>query len=199
MRFERKFFERSAEIVAQELLGSLVCRRIRQDAFLIGQVVETEAYLGEEDLASHASRGRTPRTETMYGPAGHVYVYLVYGRHWMFNVVTGLEEEAGAVLIRAVEPVEVTRPVLAPGPSLQTWKDQPDSSGPGKLTNWLRIDGRLNGVDLVRGKELWLEQRSKLSLIEVVRTPRIGVDYAGNWAKKPLRFYLAHNSYVSRK
>jgi DNA-3-methyladenine glycosylase len=199
MRFKRKFFERSADIVARELLGSLVCRRIRQDAFSIGQVVETEAYLGEKDLASHASRGRTPRTETMYGPAGHAYVYLVYGMHWMFNVVTGPEGEAGAVLIRAIEPVKVTRPVLAPGPSLQTGEAWPDTSGPGKLTKWFQIDGRFDRVDLVKGGELWLEKRQGQTSFDVARSRRVGVDYAGVWAEKQLRFYVSGNRYVSRK
>jgi DNA-3-methyladenine glycosylase len=138
---------------------------------LIASVVtETEAYEGTHDLASHSSKGRTRRTEILFGPAGRYYVYRIYGLHWMLNIVAGQEGRGEAVLIRAIEGV----------------------SGPGRVASTLAIDGSFHGEEAVPSTGLWFEQLDKpLPKLRILRTPRIGVDYAGPiWAGKKLRFVL---------
>jgi DNA-3-methyladenine glycosylase len=163
-----EFYRRDATEVARELLGMLLVRhgaRLR-----VGRIVETEAYLGEHDMASHARFGRTRRTEVMYGPPGRSYVYLIYGVYEMLNVVCAAEGDPQAVLIRAVEPVEgITGKV----------------DGPGKLTRELSIDRTLNGLPLSAPP---LSIHSGTSVREVRVTRRVGIDYAGEWRDAPLRF-----------
>jgi DNA-3-methyladenine glycosylase len=163
------FFRRPAVTVARELVGmSLV--RLRGQAQVVSLVTETEAYEGTHDLASHSSRGRTKRTEVMFGAAGRFYIYRVYGLHWMLNIVTGNPGEAAAVLIRGLEGV----------------------SGPGRVAAALAIDASLNGRPVGRKAGLWFEIPHSKSKPRVTRTPRIGVDYAGPvWAAKKLRFVLS--------
>jgi len=146
------------------------------------RIVETEAYLGPRDLAAHSARGRTPRTAVMYGPPGHAYVYFIYGFWNCLNVVTGAPGIPQAVLLRALEPIaQVT--------------DR--TSGPGLLCRALGIDRRLNGQDLL-GNVLWLEHAPRgAAPPRLVRTTRIGVDYAGAWALKRWRFYDAASPDVS--
>jgi DNA-3-methyladenine glycosylase len=138
---------------------------------LRARIVETEAYLGPRDLASHSSKGRTPRTEVMFGPAGHAYVYFVYGMHWMFNIVAGVTGEAEAVLVRAAEP-------------LDGW--EVDLTGPAKLAKAFGITGAQNRLDLT-GDEIYFvadpEYRPR-----IIRSKRIGVDYAKHWKHRLLRF-----------
>ncbi len=176
----RDFYARDAETVARALLGTLLVHR-REDLVQRARIVETEAYVGSHDLACHASRGRTRRTEVMFGPAGHAYVYLIYGMYDMFNIVTGPAGEAQAVLIRAVEPVEN---IIGA------------TDGPGKLTKVLGITRAYNGLDLC-DSSLWLEPGRMPA--EIVTATRIGVDYAGSWKDAPLRFYDAASSHVSRR
>ena len=162
------FYERPALDVARDLLGKYLVRRIgrRQIAAVIH---ETEAYIGPHDLACHASKGCTARTEVMFGPAGHWYVYFIYGVHWMLNVVTDQPGYPSAVLIRGVGE----------------W------DGPGKLTKAMRIDKGLNGLPAERKNGLWIEDRGDLAPeAKIVTTPRIGVAYSGPWAAKPYRFLL---------
>ncbi len=149
----------------------------------VGRVVETEAYLGPHDLAAHSARGRTARTEVMFGPPGHAYVYLIYGVHHCMNVVTEPEGKAAAVLIRALEPVQGI---------------EGSTKGPGLLCRALAIDRSHSGRDLV-GDHLFLAEPDDREPFEVITRPRIGVSYAGEWAAKPLRFYVAGNAYISRK
>src|SRR4051812_7976511 len=149
----------------------------------VGRVVETEAYLGTHDLASHSARGRTARTEVMFGPPGHAYVYLIYGIHHCLNVMTEAEGHASAVLIRALEPIH--------GLSGNT-------KGPGLLCRAMGIDRGRNGHDLV-SDDLFVAAPDRPEALEVVARPRIGVDYAGDWAGRPLRFLIRGNPYVSRK
>jgi DNA-3-methyladenine glycosylase len=147
----------------------------------VGRIVEVEAYQGPQDLAAHSARGRTARNDVMFGPPGHAYVYFIYGFWYCMNVVV---REAGvphAVLIRALEPVE--------GITDKTW-------GPGLLCRALNIDRRLNGTDLL-GAKLWLERPASGKRVRVASATRIGVDYAGAWAKKPWRFYDRDSPYVS--
>jgi DNA-3-methyladenine glycosylase len=147
-----------------------------------GRIVETEAYMGPRDLAAHSSRGRTRRTEVMFGPAGHAYVYLIYGFWNCLNVVTQNEGIPHAVLLRALEPVaNVTD---------KTW-------GPGLLCRALNIDRTLNGADL-NDDLLWIEiPKNAVAKPRIGRSPRIGVDYAGNWALRQWRFFDARSPFVS--
>lgn len=174
------FYARDAETVARELLGkTLVLRENgRKDRV---RIVETEAYVGEHDLACHASKGRTRRTEVMFGPAGHAYVYLIYGMYDMLNIVTGDDGVAQAVLIRAAEP-------------LTDGLDHTD--GPGKLTRALGITKRRhNGLPLLQ-PPLFLEDGEPSA--EIAVTPRIGIDYAGEWKDAPFRFFDLESKWVSR-
>ena len=161
-------FVGATETVARELLGKYLVRRYRgrELAYLI---TETEAYDGPHDLACHAARGRTGRTEVMFGPAGHWYVYLCYGIHWMLNIVTGPTEYPAAVLIRGVEGI----------------------SGPGRVTRALHVTHTLNTKPATPTSHLWIEDRGiVIPNTHIEQTPRIGVAYAGTWAHKPLRFVL---------
>jgi DNA-3-methyladenine glycosylase len=179
-KLPRAFFARSALVVARELIGVHLVhddgKRVRS-----GRIVETEAYLGPADLAAHSSRGRTARTEVMFGPPGHAYVYFIYGIWNCLNVVTARVGVPHAVLLRALEPLE--------GLSERT-------SGPGLLCRAMRIDRRLNGADLL-GEELWLERPAKRQRLRIGRSPRIGVEYAGEWAARPWRFFDRASCYVS--
>lgn len=168
----RAYFEQDTLHVARGLLGKRLVRRT-DGTSLDGRIVEVEAYVGFKDRASHASRGRTARTEVMFGPAGVAYVYLVYGMHHCFNIVTEREGYPAAVLVRAVE--HATGLI----------------DGPGRVCRLFRIDRTLNGADLTRRRDLWVEDSGDLvSKNEIARLPRIGVDYAGEWAAKPWRFRL---------
>ena len=180
-RLPRAFYDRDTVVVARELLGkSLV--RVSNGVERIGRIVEVEAYLGPHDLAAHSSRGRTERTRVMFGPPGHAYVYLVYGIHCCMNVVTEREGHASAVLLRAVEPVKNIE-----GPT----------RGPGLLCRAMGIDRQLNGYDLTRD-EFHIAGPRTTEPVSIVRRPRIGVAYAGRWARRLLRFYIQGNPFVSR-
>ena len=180
-RLPRRFFAQPTLTVARRLIGMRLVR-LCNGRRRVGRIVETEAYLGPEDLAAHSARGRTARTEVMFGPPGHAYVYFIYGVWHCLNVVTGRAGVPHAVLVRALEPLEGIRA---------------RTNGPGLLCRALRIDRRLNGADL-RGESLWLEPAPRgASRPRVVRSVRIGVDYAGNWARRPWRFYDADSIHVS--
>ena len=171
------FFARDTTAVAQALLGQLLVRE-RGGRLLVGRIVETEAYLGPKDLACHTAKGRTPRTEAMFGAPGLAYVYFVYGMHHCFNVVTGNGE---AVLVRALEPVHGL--------------DGARTDGPAKLCKVLGIDRALNAHPLFESP-LWLAKGK--SVERIAQGPRIGVDYAGRWAKRRLRFWDPQSAAVSR-
>lgn len=177
----RAFYDRPTEEVAVELLGKVIVRQ-RAGPPLRARIVEVEAYLGERDAASHARRGPTPRAAIMFGPAGHLYVYLVYGMHHCANFVTERDGTAGAVLIRAAE--------------LLGGDDPAALRGPGKLCSGLGIDLTLKGADLTAAT-------SPVYVVDdgarpaVARSRRIGVDYAGGWARRLLRFYVPGHPGVS--
>ena len=177
---ERGFYQRGTVGVARGLLGQVLVRRTRK-GLICGRIVETEAYDGPEDLACHSCHGKTPRTKVMFGPAGQAYVYLIYGVHHCLNVVTG--KPGAAVLIRALEPLDGAEKKAA--------------SGPGKLCHWMNIDRSFNGWDLTLGRRLWLADDGESSDLKIESSPRIGVDYAGRWAKKPWRFFVKGNKNVS--
>ncbi len=174
------FYDRPTDQVARELIGCLVVHR-DADVLRVGRIVETEAYLGIKDLACHSARGRTARTEVMFGPPGRAYVYFIYGMHHCLNAVTRPEGFAEAVLIRALEPVQGCLG---------------ETDGPGKLCRALRIDRRHNGHDLTSSNLLFAvgERPPK----RLARAPRVGVAYAGAWARRLLRFYEEGSPHVSR-
>lgn len=187
----RSFYDRPTLQVARELLGCLLHRRLG-DRLIVGRVVETEAYVGTEDRACHASKGLTPRTEVMFGPPGHAYVYLIYGLHHCLNTVTEGQGSGSAVLIRALEPVSG----LASQPKPRLQQPGARTDGPARLTQALQIDRGLNRWDLTQGQELWLEGADRPQG-PIATGPRIGVDYAGEWAARPWRFWLEGNPWVS--
>lgn len=177
----RAFYDRDPVEVARELLGKHLVLRV-DGVERVGLIVETEAYLGPHDLAAHSARGRTARTEVMFGPPGHAYVYLIYGMHNCMNVVTQAEGLASAVLLRALQPVRNL---------------DPHTRGPGLLCKAMGIDRGLNGHDLL-SRDFHITEPEAAERIVVVRRPRIGVDYAGHWAKRLLRFYIRGNTWISR-
>ncbi|HEX2531674.1 MAG TPA: DNA-3-methyladenine glycosylase [Burkholderiaceae bacterium] len=177
-----EFYARDTVAVAQDLLGTFLVHRV-DSAERIGKIVEVEAYLGAHDLASHSSKGITKRTQVMYGPPGVAYVYLIYGVHHCMNVVTEPEGHGSAVLIRALEPVQH----LAS-----------NTRGPGLLCKAMQIDRRLDGKRL-DSDDFCIAAPMEREAVSIVRRPRIGVAYAGEWAEKPLRFYIEGNDFVSRR
>lgn len=177
----RVFYDRDTIAVARELLGKYLVHEAR-GVERVGRIVEVEAYLGPHDLAAHSARGLTQRTRVMFGPPGHAYVYMIYGMYFCMNVVTEREGHASAVLLRAVEPI----------------KNIADrTQGPGLLCKAMRIDKRLNGHDLTGGG-FYIAAPGKTETFAIVKRPRVGVDYAGHWARRQLRFYIRGNPYVSK-
>jgi DNA-3-methyladenine glycosylase len=192
VKLPRGFYEQPTLEVARRLLGKYLVRN-HAEGTTVGRIVETEAYVGPEDKACHAARGRTARTEVMFGAAGHAYVYFIYGFHYMLNIVTEPPGFPAAVLIRAVEP-------LTGNELMQKRRgiENPRSlaSGPGKLCQAFAIDRTLNGEDLC-GEILYIEDSAEAPPA-IAATPRIGVDYAGKWKRKPWRFLIRKNGFVSK-
>lgn len=174
-RLPREFYARRTLLVARELLGKTLVHHDRG-----GKIVEVEAYIGPDDRASHARVGRKGRAAIMYGPAGVAYVYQIYGVHFCFNVVTEQDDYPGAVLVRAIEC------------------DGRAGSGPGLVCRALGIDKACNGLDLTTSA-LYIADAAPLADTEVRVGPRIGVDYAGDWAAHPWRLWLASSPHVSRR
>jgi DNA-3-methyladenine glycosylase len=177
-----------APIVAQKLLGMTLVRMIAGQK-ISGSIIETEAYEGEEDLASHARSGRTARNGVMYGPPGRAYVYFTYGMHWCLNAVTGAEGYPAAVLIRAITPLEGIQLIAQnrSGVAARNWTD-----GPAKLCRALSIDGTLNGAELCKdGSPLYIEEGEPAAQDKVIASPRVGIHYAPEpWLSKLWRFRL---------
>jgi DNA-3-methyladenine glycosylase len=178
----RTFYDRDTIDVAHALLGKRLVH-VGQGVERIGRIVEVEAYLGPHDLAAHSSRGLTERTKVMFGPPGHAYVYLIYGMHWCMNVVTQREGVASAVLLRALEPVQNL---------------EGRTQGPGLLCKAMGIDKRHNAHDLLSDDFYIAASPDNEAPITIAKRPRIGVDYAGHWARRLLRFYIKGNAYVSK-
>jgi DNA-3-methyladenine glycosylase len=205
VRLGRRFFATGPVTLAQALLGQRLVRVLDDGTRLAGIIVETEAYLGIEDRAAHSFGGRrTERVAAMYGPPGTVYVYFVYGVHYCMNIVCGREGEPVAVLLRALEPVEgveTMRRLRYPGvPPTRVPADNSDlCSGPGKICRALAIDMAVNGLDLAVDTRMGVERNRRAAVAEDVlgNSPRIGVDYAGEWARRPLRWFLQGNAHVS--
>lgn len=181
-KLPRAFYDRETVQVARELLGTWfvhVVSGVRR----IGRIVETEAYLGPADKAAHTSHGNTVRTRAMFGPPGHLYVYFVYGMHHCMNVVTEPEGIGTAVLIRAMEPIA----------NLST-----NTNGPARVCKALGITRDHYGADLL-GDALYVAAPPRVEPVRIVERPRVGVDYAGAWAHKLLRFYVDGSAFVSKK
>lgn len=180
----RDFYERSTLAVARELLGARLVR-VLDGMRLSGIIIETEAYLGEQDLGSHARAGRTQRTAVMYGQAGHAYVYFTYGMHWCLNAVTEAEETAGAVLLRAIEASEGAEVIRAR-------RKGRDLNGPAKLTQALGVDGSLNRADLTSKRgSLWIEAGHPIPDERVTMTARVGLySVPEPWKSMPWRFRI---------
>lgn len=166
-RLDSSFFQRDVLEVAPDLLGKLLIRKFPDGSFIQKRITEVEAYRGTDDLACHASRGKTPRTEVMFRQGGVVYVYLIYGMYWMLNFVTGYKNEASAVLVRGIE----------------------GTSGPGRVSRILRLDKSFNGEDLSVSDRLWICENHPVT--DYFTGPRIGIQYAGEpWVSKPWRYYV---------
>lgn len=181
MKLPRSFYRRNTVQVAKALLGKYLVH-VSDGVERVGRIVEVEAYLGPHDLAAHSSRGLTERTKVMFGPPGRAYVYFIYGMYYCLNVVTEREGHAAAVLLRAIEPVNNV---------------EGRTQGPGLLCRAMHIDKRLNGHDLL-SDDLYLAAPRRSGTFTVGKGPRIGVDYAGSWAKRHLRFFIKGNPFLSR-
>jgi DNA-3-methyladenine glycosylase len=179
---QREFYARSTLVVARDMLGKLLVHVAEDGMRRAGRIVETEAYVGPDDAASHARSGPRGRAAVMYGTAGVAYVYLIYGVHYCFNAVTEKDGYPGAVLVRAIEPLE----------------NAERGGGPALVCKALHIDRGCNGLDLT-GANLFLEEASTIPDQEVRVGPRIGVDYAGAWASHPWRFWVAESPHLSRR
>lgn len=172
MILSQSFYLQKTLFVAQKLLGKQLVRKMG-NKIIRGIITETEAYCGPKDLASHASKGRTNRTEIMFGPAGCGYIYLIYGMYYCLNIVTEKEGYPAAALIRGVKVNGV---------------DYSKTNGPGKLCCFFRIDKKLNGIDMTKKNLLWIENGISIPASQIQRTPRIGVDYAREYKDKKWRF-----------
>ena len=196
MKFKRDFYLNDTFEVAENLLGATLYSNINNE-LTGGKIVELEVYLGKKDKASHAYGGRkTKRTGVMYHHGGKAYIYLIYGLYSLFNVVTGPEGEPHAILIRALEPshgIETLKKRRGINDLLNL------ASGPGKLCSALNITREQNGIDLT-GDTIWIVQPEKpVHENNIVRAPRVGIDYAEEFADKPWRFYIKENPHVSIK
>ena len=192
LKLPRGFYARPVLTVARDCIGKIIVHR-SPEGETAGRIVEAEAYRGPLDLAAHSSRGLTKRTVAMFGPPGHAYVYLLYGISWALNLVVARENEPHAVLIRALEPVRGLE-LMARRRNVAT-DSRTLTNGPGKLTMAMGITGALYGADLC-GTVLYLEGCDS-PRGPIGRSPRINVDYAGDWASRPWRFYERGNPYVS--
>lgn len=164
-RLPKSFFQRDVLEVAPEMLGKIIIRKFADNHVEKFQITEVEAYSGNGDLACHASKGKTQRTEVMFREGGLVYVYLIYGMYWMLNIVTGKENDAAAVLIRGIEGI----------------------SGPGRVGKALQLDKSFYGENLISSERIWIENAGKVE--NYITSPRIGINYAGEpWISKPWRF-----------
>lgn len=180
-KLKREFYDRDTILVARELLGKYLVHHVNGKT-RTGKIVEVEAYLGPHDLAAHSAKGRTKRTEVMFGAPGHAYVYLIYGMYYCMNVVTEKEGHASAILLRALEPVQDI---------------EGKTSGPGLLCNAMQIDKKLHGHDL-QSEDLYIAAAENEPSFVIVKKPRIGVAYAKHWARRLLRFYIKGNPYISK-
>ncbi|MCX6742827.1 MAG: DNA-3-methyladenine glycosylase [Candidatus Parcubacteria bacterium] len=203
-RLKSNFYKKNTFKLAQSLLGKYL---VRKDGLniIIGKIVETEAYYGPHDKASHASRGKTERTKIMFDQPGLAYIYLIYGMYYCFNIVTEAKNFPAAILIRALEPVKGI-PQMLKNRKLKDRKAnfglRPSAltNGPAKLCQALKINKKLNKTNLTKSKILYLTENTKEKIIpsQIQCAKRIGVDYAGTYKHKLWRYYLKDNPFVSK-
>ena len=186
MILKKFFYNRSTLKVAQDLLGCFLIRKIG-DNVIKTKIIETEAYNGPKDLASHASRGKTVRNSVMFGESGIIYVYFTYGMHYMLNIVTEKKDYPAVVLIRAVEFVNQDKVEL-------------NTKGPARLTKTLKIDKSFNELPIYTKKYgLWIEDGDEnIKKSQIKKAKRVGIDYAQEWAERPWRFHIKNNKFVSK-
>ncbi|PIW92623.1 MAG: DNA-3-methyladenine glycosylase [Candidatus Nealsonbacteria bacterium CG_4_9_14_3_um_filter_35_11] len=206
MRLKRNFYKKNTLKVAQDLLAKYIVR-VFEGKKIIGQIVETEAYIGPRDKASHGFGGKiTQRNRAEYLIGGYVYIYLVYGMYWQLNITAGLAGRPECVLIRALEPISELK-VKSSAFALRASAGRQNSkilknltNGPGKLCSYLKLDKSFYGEDLVKSKRIWLEDRGeKVKPSQIITKKRIGIDYAGTyWANKKWRFYIKDNPFISK-
>ncbi len=188
-RLLREFYIQPTLRAAKQMLGKYLVHKIGNKK-LIGKIVETEAYIGPEDKASHAFGGKmTERNKAEYLIGGHIYIYLVYGMYWQLNISTGKEGLPECVLIRALEPLYPKSHTLDPN----------IANGPGKLCRWMRFNKSFYGEDLVKSNRVWLEDRGeRIKPNQIIASKRVGIDYAQEWAERPWRFHIKNNKFVSK-
>ncbi|NEU04138.1 MULTISPECIES: DNA-3-methyladenine glycosylase [Clostridium] len=203
MKLEKDFFNRDARVVAEELLGKVLVSNYN-GKILKGKIVETEAYIGEIDKASHAYGGkRTKRTEPLYGEPYTAYVYFIYGMYYCFNIITNKKDIPEGVLIRAIEPIEGIN-IMS---NLRFGKDYSDlnknqikvlSNGPGKLCIAMNISKDDNYEDMNKSNKIYVEN-NKIDNFQIIKTKRIGIDYAEEAVDFLWRYYIKDNKYISKK
>lgn len=204
MRLNLEFYNRDTLIVAKELLGKVLVRKI-DGVTLKGRIVETEAYIGAIDKASHAYGGRrTNRTETLYDEPGTSYVYSIYGMYYCLNLISEEKDVAGGVLIRGIEPLEGFEEMSKLRykkslDELSNYEKKNFSNGPSKLCMALGIDKRDNGINTISSEELYVEEDTEFHEIEIVESKRIGIDYAEEARDFLWRFYIKDNKFISKK
>ena len=188
-RLSRKFYTQPTLKVAKQMLGKYLVHKTKKGK-LVGKIVETEAYIGPKDKASHAFEGKiTKRNKAEYLIGGHIYIYLVYGMYWQLNISTGKQGRPECVLIRALEPISEISGEFAQIRDL--------ANGPGKLCRWMGFNKSHYGIDVATSKEIWLEQGEEIKPNQIIASKRIGIDYAEEWADKSWRFYIKDNPFVS--
>lgn len=194
MKITKNFFLTDGITLAKNLLGKIIVRKI-DNKILKARIVETEAYMGAIDKAAHSYQNlRTKRTEPMFLEGGHIYIYLIYGMYYCFNISANEKDIPEAVLIRAVEPLENIEYMKT---LRNVKKDKEISNGPGKLTKALILDKTLNNIDLTLSEEIWIEN-DDYPIKKIIESKRIGIDYAGEDANKLWRFYLPESQFISK-
>ena len=196
MKLDYDFYQNDAVTAAKDLLGKIIVREINGQKIMT-KIVDTEAYMGAEDKASHAyNNKKTKRTKTMFGKGGLAYIYLIYGMYHCFNVVTAVKDDPHAILIRAVEPVEGLE-LIKKNRNIKSSNLEDLTNGPGKLSQALKIDKSLDGCDLVKSNKLYLLDQENNDF-KVVAAPRVNIDYAEEYKDKLWRFYIRGNKFISK-
>jgi len=190
MRLKRDFFDRNTVVVAKELLGKILVRKVNGKK-VSGMIVETEAYRGDKDAGSHAYKKITPRNKIMFGPPGYSYVYFCYGNHYLLNIVTEGKGSPGAVLIRALEPLSNLKEMIKRRKIVDKYKL---TNGPGKLTQAFAIRKNENGMDIIKSRELFIVDSNNVRKFKIISTSRVGIKQG---TEKKWRFYIKGNKYIS--
>lgn len=198
MRLDYNFYQKDAATAAKNLLGKILVREFNGKK-IMAKIVDTEAYMGAEDKASHAyANKKTKRTETMFKKGGLAYIYLIYGIYYCFNIVTAEENNPHAVLIRAVEPIQGLE-IIRENRKIKSKKIEELTNGPGKLSQALKIDKNLDGCDLVKSNKLYLlDNENENEDIKIEAAPRVNIDYAEEYKDKKWRFYIKENKFISK-